>query len=53
MLAACIWSSMPVARVEAGDPQKHTFRQPCMGTLFQLTLYAEDQLTANRAATMR
>ncbi|MGK0186909.1 MAG: thiamine biosynthesis lipoprotein [Verrucomicrobiales bacterium] len=30
--------------------QKYTFRQPCMGTLFKLTLYAEDQLTANRAA---
>ncbi|MEZ5328284.1 MAG: FAD:protein FMN transferase [Verrucomicrobiales bacterium] len=50
MLAACILSSMPVSRVEAGDLQKFTFRQPSMGTLFQLTLYADDQLTANRAA---
>lgn len=30
--------------------KKFTFRQPCMGTLFNLTLFAEDQLTANRAA---
>jgi FAD:protein FMN transferase len=53
MLAACIWSiwsALSVARVTADDLRKYTFRQPCMGTLFQLTLYADDQLTANRAA---
>lgn len=29
---------------------RYTFRQPSMGTLFELTLYAADQIDANRAA---